>query len=58
MEKLIETRFDAAIELRKRMRLPSADTNAYRLVNSEGDRYGSFCADSRCIMLHISPHKS
>ena len=46
MEKLIETRFDAAIELYKRMGLPSADTNAYQPVNSEGDRYGSFYADS------------
>ncbi|KAJ0098870.1 hypothetical protein Patl1_20765 [Pistacia atlantica] len=38
MEKLIETRIDAAIKLRKRLGLPSANTNAYRLVNSEGDR--------------------
>lgn len=38
MEKLIEIRFHAAIELRKKMGLPSAETNAYRLVNSEGDR--------------------
>lgn len=39
MEMLLERRIDEAIELRRRLRLPSADTNAYRLVNSEGDRY-------------------
>lgn len=41
MEKLLETRFDAAVNLRQSMGLPSADTNVYRLVNSEGDRYGT-----------------
>lgn len=39
MEKLLEARIDAAVELRKSLGLPSAITNAYRLVNSEGDRY-------------------
>lgn len=39
MEKLVETRIDAAIRLRKNLGLPSAHTNAFRLVNSEGDRY-------------------
>ncbi|OMO77893.1 Pseudouridine synthase/archaeosine transglycosylase [Corchorus olitorius] len=38
MEKLLETRINAAIELRRGLGLPSATTNAYRLVNSEGDR--------------------
>lgn len=38
MERLLEMRIDAAIELRRRLGLPSANTNAYRLVNSEGDR--------------------
>lgn len=38
MEKLLETRIDAAVELRSRLGLPSADTSAYRLINSEGDR--------------------
>ncbi|CAH1416598.1 unnamed protein product [Lactuca virosa] len=38
VEKLLETRIDAAIKLRKSLGLPSANTNAYRLVNSEGDR--------------------
>jgi len=38
MEKLIETRIDAAVEVRRRLGLPSVHTNAYRLINSEGDR--------------------
>ncbi|KAG4190653.1 hypothetical protein ERO13_A07G044000v2 [Gossypium hirsutum] len=38
MEKLLETRINAAVELRRGLGLPSATTNAYRLVNSEGDR--------------------
>ncbi|KHN04055.1 hypothetical protein glysoja_046808 [Glycine soja] len=38
MEKLIETRIDAAVEMRRRLGLPSVHTNAYRLINSEGDR--------------------
>lgn len=39
MEKLLEKRIEAAIELRKSLGLPSVNTNAYRLINSEGDRY-------------------
>lgn len=39
VEKLLEKRFQAAIELRKSLGLPSVSTNAYRLINSEGDRY-------------------
>lgn len=42
MEKLLETRFDAAIELRRSLGLPSVDTTAYRLINSEGDRFGKW----------------
>lgn len=42
MEKLLETRIFAAIDLRQSLGLPSADTNAYRLINSEGDRYRLF----------------
>lgn len=38
-EKLLETRIAAAAMLRQNLGLPSAHTNAYRLVNSEGDRY-------------------
>ncbi|KAI3496610.1 hypothetical protein L1887_38979 [Cichorium endivia] len=45
MEKLLETRIDAAIKLRKNLGLPSANTNAYRLVNSEGDRLSGLIID-------------
>ncbi|KAJ9673116.1 hypothetical protein PVL29_026410 [Vitis rotundifolia] len=45
MEKLLETRIDAAIELRRNLGLPSANTNAYRLVNSEGDRLSGLIVD-------------
>lgn len=38
MEKLIEARMAEAIELRRSMGLPSMDTDAFRLINSEGDR--------------------
>lgn len=39
MEELIHSRINSAVELRRRLGLPSADTNVYRLVNSEGDRH-------------------
>ncbi|KAL7592671.1 uncharacterized protein LOC111913670 isoform X1 [Lactuca sativa] len=45
VEKLLETRIDAAIRLRKSLGLPSANTNAYRLVNSEGDRLSGLIVD-------------
>ncbi|KAL3508238.1 hypothetical protein ACH5RR_027639 [Cinchona calisaya] len=45
VEKLLETRICAAIELRKNLGLPSAHTNAYRLVNSEGDRLSGLIVD-------------
>ncbi|KAJ6802171.1 uncharacterized protein M6B38_179190 [Iris pallida] len=45
MEKLLEARFDAAMDLRNKMGLPSADTNAYRLINSEGDRLSGIIVD-------------
>ncbi|KAB1216858.1 Ribosomal RNA large subunit methyltransferase I [Morella rubra] len=45
MEKLLEARIDAAVELRKSLGLPSAITNAYRLVNSEGDRLSGLIVD-------------
>ncbi|OMP00168.1 Pseudouridine synthase/archaeosine transglycosylase [Corchorus capsularis] len=45
MEKLLETRINAAIELRRGLGLPSATTNAYRLVNSEGDRLSGLIVD-------------
>ncbi|XP_021901441.1 uncharacterized protein LOC110817288 [Carica papaya] len=45
IQKLIEKRIDAARELRKSLGLPSAYTNAYRLVNSEGDRLSGLIVD-------------
>ncbi|WCJ28643.1 Ribosomal RNA large subunit methyltransferase I [Euphorbia peplus] len=45
MEKLLETRVDSAIHLRRRLGLPSVHTNAYRLVNSEGDRLSGLIVD-------------
>ncbi|KAK2972061.1 hypothetical protein RJ640_005081 [Escallonia rubra] len=45
VEKLLETRISAATMLRKKLGLPSANTNAYRLVNSEGDRLSGLVID-------------
>ncbi|KAK7257001.1 hypothetical protein RIF29_30657 [Crotalaria pallida] len=45
MEKLLETRIDSAVELRGSLGLPSVDTNAYRLINSEGDRLSGLIID-------------
>lgn len=45
MEKLLETRINVATELRKNLGLPSVETNAYRLVNSEGDRLSGLIVD-------------
>ncbi|MCL7046183.1 hypothetical protein MKW94_012448, partial [Papaver nudicaule] len=45
MDRLLETRIGAAIDLRKALGLPSAHTNAYRLVNSEGDRLSGLIVD-------------
>ncbi|XP_072993183.1 uncharacterized protein [Typha latifolia] len=45
MEKLLETRVFAAINLRRRLGLPSIGTNAYRLINSEGDRLSGLIVD-------------
>ena len=39
MEKLLKARISSAVDLRGSLGLPSANTNAYRLINSEGDRY-------------------
>ena len=38
MENLLEARIEEAVELRRSMGLPSTDTTAFRLINSEGDR--------------------
>ncbi|KAK7313758.1 hypothetical protein VNO77_38956 [Canavalia gladiata] len=45
MEKLLEMRINAAVELRRRLGLPSVHTNAYRLINSEGDRLSGLIID-------------
>ncbi|KAL7130566.1 hypothetical protein ABFS83_13G142400 [Erythranthe nasuta] len=45
VDALLENRINAAIELRERIGLPSAKTNAYRLVNSEGDRLSGLIVD-------------
>jgi 23S rRNA (cytosine1962-C5)-methyltransferase len=43
--KLIARRLDEAIGLRARLGFPSAETNAYRLVNSEGDALPGLVVD-------------
>ncbi|KAK4253558.1 hypothetical protein QN277_010215 [Acacia crassicarpa] len=45
IKNLLATRIASAIELRKRLGLPSAQTNAYRLINSEGDRLSGLIID-------------
>ncbi|KAJ8445769.1 hypothetical protein Cgig2_026096 [Carnegiea gigantea] len=45
VERLIEQRIDAATELRRHLGLPSTHTNAYRLVNSQGDRLSGLIVD-------------
>ncbi|CAA7027393.1 unnamed protein product [Microthlaspi erraticum] len=45
VEKLLQTRIAQAVELRKSLGIPSANTNAYRLVNSEGDRLSGLVVD-------------
>ncbi|KAK9787851.1 hypothetical protein WJX73_008753 [Symbiochloris irregularis] len=44
-EELIRTRISAAVALRKALTLPNPSTNAYRLVNSEGDRMSGLIVD-------------
>ncbi|CAO2816612.1 unnamed protein product [Amaranthus hypochondriacus] len=45
MERLLESRINAAADLRRLLGLPSSNTNAYRLVNSEGDRLSGLIVD-------------
>ncbi|XP_078433544.1 S-adenosyl-L-methionine-dependent methyltransferases superfamily protein [Wolffia australiana] len=45
MENLLEARICEAVELRRSMGLPSKDTNAFRLINSEGDRLSGLIVD-------------
>ena len=42
---VLRARIRAAIELRRRLHLPSAATNVYRLINSEGDRLSGVIVD-------------
>ncbi|GLI69445.1 hypothetical protein VaNZ11_014057 [Volvox africanus] len=42
---LLQLRVRQAVELRRAMGLPRADTNVYRLINSEGDRLSGLVAD-------------
>ncbi|MED6114347.1 hypothetical protein PIB30_079427 [Stylosanthes scabra] len=45
MEELLGKRINEAVELRRRLGLPSVHTNAYRLINSEGDRLSGLIVD-------------
>ncbi|KAH9619710.1 hypothetical protein KSS87_005341 [Heliosperma pusillum] len=45
MERLLQQRINAATDLRNQLGLPSPNTNAYRLVNSEGDRLSGLIVD-------------
>ncbi|KAG6392463.1 hypothetical protein SASPL_146682 [Salvia splendens] len=45
VDRLLESRISSAVELRRQLRLPSAQTNAYCLVNSEGDRLSGLIVD-------------
>ena len=44
-EALLKARIAAAQQLRNRLRLPSAATDVYRLINSEGDRLSGLIVD-------------
>ncbi|VFQ90784.1 unnamed protein product [Cuscuta campestris] len=45
VENLLENRISAASQLRNGLGLPSSKTNAYRLINSEGDRLSGLIVD-------------
>ncbi|KAI4374330.1 hypothetical protein MLD38_012337 [Melastoma candidum] len=45
VEKLLEKRIEASVELRRNLGMPSVSTNAYRLINSEGDRLSGLVVD-------------
>lgn len=53
VESLLLARISAAHQLRKALQLPSASTNVYRLVNSEGDRLSGLIVDvlGDCIVV-------
>jgi len=45
LDHLLDVRISEAATLRQTMRLPSQSTNAYRLINSEGDRLSGLTVD-------------
>lgn len=45
MKLLLQTRIQDAVKLRKLLRLPSDETNVYRLINSDGDRLPGMLVD-------------
>ena len=45
LRKLIRHRLEAALKLRAALSLPSPETTAYRLINSEGDRLSGLTVD-------------
>ncbi|CAM0946576.1 unnamed protein product [Alopecurus aequalis] len=45
MERLLEERISSSVDLRHKLGLPSTNTNAYRLINSEGDRLSGLIVD-------------
>ncbi|VAI44735.1 unnamed protein product [Triticum turgidum subsp. durum] len=45
MERLLEERLCSAVDLRGSLGFPSTNTNAYRLINSEGDRLSGLIVD-------------
>jgi len=45
LEKLVADRIQKAADIRKRVGLPSAETNVYRLINGEGDRLSGLVVD-------------
>lgn len=54
MERLLEARILSAVDLRRSLGLPSVHTNAYRLINSEGDRYILFLSLDLCYMVKVT----
>jgi 23S rRNA G2069 N7-methylase RlmK/C1962 C5-methylase RlmI len=45
LDRLITTRIEQAVSLRRALALPSASTDVYRLVNGEGDRLSGLIID-------------
>ena len=55
MERLLESRINAAADLRRILGLPCSNTNAYRLVNSEGDRLVNQTLEA-CLLTQMPVH--